>query len=300
VAARRSKRGSRQKKAAVSGAGRVKSSNHTQPRPGTQPLWRRALGGSARWTSGLVTAAVIAAVTTVVTVLVTRHVSAATVTVRHGPPVRIDSVTVLRDPVQAGTYVFQRPLFLSPSELRSLNQFPDGVPGYDTWFRSRGGVDPFSSNVQLVVEGNANQPSRITNINLIKSCEAPLTGALFYSPSAGNEQAILIDFNLDNPRSVAQTPNGQDYFSKYTIALQPGEVQVLVISANTRRHYCQFSLQLTVLVGTHQTIETVTNDGKPFQVTAEYSSFTRYHVLYAGGVATNSGFIRENPATYNG
>ena len=246
----------------------------------------------------------VAVVTTTATGVVTRHVVAPqTTAMRHGPPVKIDSVTLQRTDGQAGIYVFQRALYLSRPDLRSLNQLQDGAPAYDTWFRSRGGVDPGSSNVQLVVEGNADQPARITNITMIKSCEAPLAGTLFYSPPAGSENAILINFNLDSPRSVAKTTGGQDYFSEYTIALALGGVQVIQISAETRLHYCQYSLQLIVLVGSHETVETVTNDGKPFQVSAVYSSFARYHALYAGGVASPVGlgyFVQENPTTYNG
>jgi len=288
--------------AAVSATSRVKPSRPAQPEPKPQPLWRNALGGTVNWTWGVVTAVVVSLVTAVVTGFVSRPAATGNTTVRHGPPVRIDSVTVLRTTVQAGTYMFQRPLHLSQSDLRSLNKLQNVAPAYDAWFRSRGGVDPDSSNVELVVEGNADQAARITNITLLKSCQAPLTGTLFLSPPAGSESAILIDFNLDSTRSVALTPGGQDYFSKYTIALRPGEVQVIQITAHTNLHYCRYTLQLTVLVGTHKTIETVTNAGKPFQVSALYSSLARYHALYVGGIMNphTGNFVQKNPSTYHG
>lgn len=302
MASKRRRGQSRRNRAPALSASGTKPSIPVQSRPKPQPFWKHVLGGSARWVAGLATAAAVAAVTTVVTIVVTQHVEAAPgAVIRHGPPVRIDSVTVLRTAVQAGTYIFQRSLHLSQPELHSLNELQDGTPAYDAWFRSRGGVDPSESHVQLIVEGNAGQPTRITDITMVKSCEAPLTGALFLSPTAGNEGSILINFNLDSPRSVAETPNGKNYFSNYTITLQPGEVQVIQISASTQHYYCQYSLQLTVLVGANKSIETVTNDGKPFQVTAVYGS-SRYHALYIGGIATPAGypagsFVQENPAT---
>lgn len=306
VAAKRRRRKAQQGQGGAPRPGPPKSSEKAKQAPDNRPLWKRAFVPTAKWTGTLATAAVVTAVTTVVSVLVTQHVAASpappptpTLTssapARHGPPVQIESVAVLRDSVQAGIYAFQRPLVLSPSDLNTIRQLTLGTPSYDDWFRSRGGVDPGWLNVQLVVEGNASQPSRITNITMIKSCTAPLSGMLFNNPPAGNAGDILINFNLDSPLSVAQTPDGEDYFSHYTIDLQPGEVQVLQIKASTVRHYCQFSLQLTVLVGAHQTIETVTDNGKPFQVTS-IQNYSSYSVMYIDGVQGPLG--RVNPKTY--
>jgi len=244
---------------------------------------------------------VIAAVTAAVTVVVTRHAAAAqNMPARHGPPVKIDSVTVLRTATQAGTYVFQRTVDLSPSDLQSLNQVQGNTPSYDAWFRSRGGVDPGASNVQLVVEGNADRPARITNVTLAKSCQAPLDGTLFDNPPEAGQPALPINFNLDSPQSIAQSPDGHDYFPNSTIVLKPGEVQVIEATASTQLHYCQFSLQLTVLVGDHTTVETVTNDGRPFQVTALYKSTGRYHALYSGGTLNEptGDFVQERPRSH--
>ena len=211
---------------------------------------------------------------------------------------KIDSVTVLRNNIQAGTYVFRRPLQLSHADLRSLNRLRLGTSAYDAWFRDRGGVDPYSSNVQLVVEGNANLPARITNITVVKSCGPRLTGTLFDNPPAGSAGVIPIHFNLDSPLSIAETPNGKDYFFRATISLRPGEVQVIQVTASTNFHYCQYTLRLTALVGAHSFTETVTNHGKPFQVTGLYGA-AHYNALYAGGVDSPIGgpFAREDPKT---
>jgi hypothetical protein len=285
---------------AIPAAGKSKLSRATQPVPEPQPVWKRALGGSVQWVGGLITAAVIAAVTAAVTVAVTQHAAVArNTTVRHGTPVNIDSVTVLRTAQQAGIYVFQRIVRLSRPELQALNRLQGDTAAYDAWFRRRGGVDPFQSHVQLVVEGNANQPARIINITVVKSCQAPLTGTLFDNPPASGQPGLPINFDLDSPQSIAQSRDGHDYFPMSTIVLKPGEVQVIEITASTGRHYCQYSLQLTVLVGKHAITENVTNDGKPFQVSALYKS-PHYHALYVGGVISpdpTGGFVQEGPGT---
>lgn len=299
---KRSSSRARRNKAAVP-ADRVVSSHPAQSEPQKRPILERVLDSSVRWVGGLVTAAVVAAVTTVVTVVVTRHVAAArdtpAMSARHGPPVKIDSVTVMRTDTQGGLYVFQRTVDLSRSELHSLNQLRHGT-GDDVWFRSRGGVDPSPSNVQLVVEGNADQPARITNLTLIKNCQAPLDGTLFDDPPAGGQPALPINFNLDSPQTLAQTPAGHDYFPASTILLNPGEVQVIEVTASTRLRYCQYSLRMTVLVGDHTTNENVTNDGKPFQVTALHVPVSQYRVLYIGGVANypTGNFIKVDPRTH--
>jgi hypothetical protein len=252
----------------------------------------------------------VAAVTAVVTVVVTADVTpAASAGGTHGAapqgaPVKIDSVTVMRTAVQAGTYLFRQPVLLSQQDLASLNRLQDGTPGYDAWFRSRGGVDPSPSSIQLVVEGNASQAAHITDIALIKNCHPPLTGTLFLSPTAGENGSILLNFNLDSARTLAQAPNGLDYFANFTISLKPGEVQVLQVNVNTSHYYCQFTMQMTVLVGSRQTVETITNAGQPFRVSA-LAATKDYHALYVGGVATPHGypagdFVPENPATYQG
>jgi hypothetical protein len=298
------KRGSSQahrNRTAVSAA-RAKSSHSAQSEPHKQSIWKRALGGSVRWIGGLTTAVVLAAVTAAVTVVVTQHVTARdtpATPARHGPPVKIDSVTVMRTETQGGLYVFQRAVDLSRSELRSLNQLRHG-PGDDAWFRSHGGVDPSPSNVQLVVEGNEDRPTRITNLTLIKNCQVPLDGTLFDDPPAGGQPALPINFNLDSPQALAQTPDGHDYFPSSTILLNPGEVQVIAITASTRLHYCRYSLRLTVLAGGQTTIENVTDDGRPFQVTALHEPISQYHALYTGGVdnVSTGDFIRADPRTH--
>lgn len=258
-----------------------------------------ATDGLLRRVTTAATAAVVAAG---VTVAATWHPGPPAPPKHHGPAVRIDSVGVQRTPAQAGTYVFPQGLRLSPAELASLNRLQDGDAAYDAWFTSRGGVGPFISKVQLIVRGNADQPARLTDIAVDKTCRAPLDGTLFDSPTAGNDSSILINFDLDSARSVAKAPGGGDFFAQHTISLRPGEVQAIEISSVTEHHFCQYTLRLTVLVGDRTTVQTVSDHGRPFQVTAMQPHNSRYHALYVGGVASPAGdkrsFVREDPATY--
>ncbi|MGW3731009.1 hypothetical protein, partial [Streptomyces sp. NPDC000851] len=166
------------------------------------------------------------------------------------PPVQVDAVAVQRI-AETGTYVFPNALNLSPSELKHI----DGLRyEYDSWMRDRGGVDPFETDIRVTVEGNRGHSVQITDALIAeKKCTNPLKGAYLYSPSAGQVDVVRMGFNLDAARPKAQKHDGYDlsgyYFASHNISLSPSEQQTLIISARTEKHYCEFSIQLTVVDG---------------------------------------------------
>jgi hypothetical protein len=261
----------------------------------TPPRWKPILSALGKPTGAIITAMAVTA-TGVATVAAFKYVSQVRI-VRHGSPVKIDSVKVLRVGSQGGTFVFKSAFVPSRSELASLNRLQGDTPEYAAWFKDRGGVDPFSSNVQIVVEGNANRTAWITNITVVKSCEAPLAGSLFSSEPAGGgpPPSLSVNFNLDSPQPIAETVGDKTYFSTYTIPLNPGQVRVIEVTASTLHYYCRYSLQLTVLTGSHSITEDVTNNGRPFEVTGLIPA-ARYRVLYAGGIDSPRPprFVRES------
>jgi hypothetical protein len=230
-----------------------------------------------------------------------------------GAPVKIDSVSLGRNAAQGGSFVFAQERVFSPRDLRAVSQLGPGSPQYYTWFRSKGGVDPSLSIIKLVVEGNRTHPVQIIGMNLVKHCQRPLNGTLFYSPPAGAGNTIGIGFDLDSVTSTAQNLNNYrisgDYFVSHTISLKQGEVQTLEVVAVTGKQYCQFTIKMTVVEGGATTTETITNHGQPFRVSALEEggyfgpgALRYYKVLYVGGVALGvigGVFTRKNPATYN-
>jgi hypothetical protein len=148
---------------------------------------RRRIG---RWIAG-VAATVVAAV--IVAVLVPyfsslgKHVSDSLNQPGHpgGPPVKVDLVTLQQGPGQSR--VIPRPLALSASQLASLNSLNQSTPALQHWFATRGAVAANGLLVELVVQGNRDDPVRIVNMQPVVSCHAPLTGTLFYS----HRQALI-------------------------------------------------------------------------------------------------------------
>jgi hypothetical protein len=114
-----------------------------------------------------------------------------------------------------------------------------------------------------------------------------------------------------------QESSGANYFEHFTVSLRNSEQFTFLVNAYTTKQYCEFTLRMTVLDGGRTLAETVSDDGKPFQVTTVYNenslnagAFAQYRDLYVGGVATaglkgsgqnrfgNPLWLRANPATY--
>ena len=235
----------------------------------------------------------------------------------------MDLVTLQQGPAQSR--VIPRPLALSASQLASLNSLNQSTPAFQHWFATRGAVAANGLLVELVVQGNRDDPVRIVNMQPVVSCHAPLTGTLFYSPSAGADTNTQLILNLDNPLGQphyianvnGQISSGVNYFEHFTVSLKRNEQFTFLVSAYTTKQYCEFSLKMTVLDGSRTLTETVSDNGKPFQVTSIYNqnslnagAFARYRELYVGGVAAasvkgrgqnqfgNPLWLNVNPHTY--
>lgn len=152
----------------------------------------------------------------------------------------------------------------------------------------------------------------------VENCHAPLTGTLFYSPSAGADLDTQMLVNLDDPLAPSkyianvngQASGGTNFFQHFTVSLKHNEQFTFLVNASTVKQYCAFTFRMIVLDGSRTLTETVSDNGKPFQVTAIYGqdsvspgAFSRYQELYVGGVAATNfsskgKWIQVNPASY--
>jgi hypothetical protein len=228
-----------------------------------------------------------------------------------GPPVRIVSITLERSDLQGG-WVFPQRLDVRPAELKAMNSMQKGSPPFDAWFRSRGAVDPNLSIVKIVAEGNRDNAVRILGMRALKRCRSPLTGTLFLEGSEAGDDSIMIGFDLDsddaNARVATPISIGRgSYFASKTISLKDGEQQVLQVLASTRRYYCEYRLQMSVLDEGKTVTEVIGDGNEPFRVSSFATSasgniaYPRYRALYAGGVVSPKGdasYVRVDPATF--
>jgi hypothetical protein len=125
---------------------------------------------------------------------------------------------------------------------------------------------------------------------------------------------IQMGFNLDVAFPVAQAASSGglsgSFFAEHTISLAPGETQTLFVQAVTEQQYCQFTYQLTADANGRQVTEPISNNGKPFAVSAplirlrsnRLPSFARYQRVYEGGPGSpaNGAFVPVNPKTFTG
>ena len=97
---------------------------------------------------------------------------------------------------------------------------------------------------------------------------------------------VALGFNLDESFPTARSATlPTSYFLGHIISLRPGEIQTLIVGAETKKQYCQFIFHLIIDTDHGQVIEAVTDHGKPFSVTAA-AKVVSYKVIYAGGVAS--------------
>jgi hypothetical protein len=291
--------------------------------------WRKlarwqSLKPGARWVAGIAGAAVLAFVGAYFTVLGNHAGTAAT---RPGPPggepVQVDLVTVPPSPDQS--HVIPPPAVLPAGQVTSLNAINATTPQFWQWFDRRGAVAADNLLIQVVVSGNRDSQVRIVSLQPVVSCRAPLAGTLFFSPAAGADTATQLILNLDQPLAPSRylvnvnghESGGTDFFSHFTVSLRDHEQYTFLVNASTSRQYCRFTLNMSVLDGTHVVSEPITDNGHQFQVTSIVNenslspgAFAGYKELFVGGVAATglpgSGtnqfgdplWLRADPATY--
>jgi hypothetical protein len=218
-------------------------------------------------------------------------------------PVLIDSVMYQQAADDGFTYAF--PGQLTTQQVASMNNLPVSFQDYINEVTSIGGTNVEDTDVQIVLRGNAaGQTAVIAGMDVAKNCQSPLNGTLLYSPSAGEDTDIEIGFNLDNEFPAAQNYRSGgmsgSFFGAHTISLRQGETETLLVHAVTRQYFCQFTYRLLVDTGSREVAEVISDNGKPFTVTAGLKSGA-YKALYAGGVASpahNDKYVAVNPKTY--
>lgn len=253
---------------------------------------RALLRKPAVWFSGIVVAALGVTLTNA---LVPTFSGLLDPVLQRGPAIEVLDAATFRS--EAGeSVVFPRGTTFTAADLAALNAQTDTA----AWLEARGGSPPGTVFVRLVLAGNRTDPVRIIDVAPVARCTAPLDGVLFEDPPAGNDESIRIDFDLDTPGTPGRTHNGDGsvggaFFPAHTISLGPGEQQVLIATATTRKQSCEIRFALTVLDGKDRTTVTVPEADQPgFRVTAALPE-SAYDAVYLGGVICLDGFVRASP-----
>jgi hypothetical protein len=219
-------------------------------------------------------------------------------------PIRIEGVTPLSD-LLGGSLALANSVQLTAQQLaQANNQLLTGH--YDSYLPPA--LDPVPIQVavtNVTIVGNETQTVTINSMQVIKHCEAPLSGSLFSNPSQGINGTIGLGFDLDSTISYAQNreqyrPLSGNFFQKHVVTLRPGESQTLSIQVQTNLHYCQFTFQISVATRNGLVAEKIDDNGRPFQLTGMASA---YQAVYVGGIGSpdrNGAFVQVDPKTYRG
>lgn len=203
-------------------------------------------------------------------------------------PARVETVTPLNTEPEE-TYAAANKIQFAAGQLAQLNaDFRSGGTSSATanFFSSVHAVPVGAAFTNVTVIGNAKTTVTISSLQIVKNCQAPLTGTLFLSPSQGVNGTIGLGFDLDSPIYYARKSDygfhGGDFFKDNVVTLAPGEAQTFDINVQTFLHYCQFTFQMTVATPNGAIIENINDNGRPFELTAEVSR--GYAAEYIGGI----------------
>jgi hypothetical protein len=234
---------------------------------------------------------------------------------QSGPPLTVLS----EDPIHdfGSTWVLPGKYLVTQGQINYLGSTIDhgNIAAYNQWFYDRGAYAT-AVDMQLTVQNNRSHLIRILDMNVLKSCQRPLTGTLFFSPDAGADNNIRLGFNLNAPDTEAEAAAGwststwkPDYFDNYTVSIQPGAQQVFNVRAIVSNESCIFRIQATILDGDNTVYQVISDGNQPFRITSTASpfndttlKFSDYQVVYAGGIASpnpKEEFVRVNPKTYD-
>jgi hypothetical protein len=147
--------------------------------------------------------------------------------------------------------------------------------GLRTWLASQGGVDVGWSYVRVAVEGRRNSTVRIVNMRaVVTSRDEPFNGISVLLSSQGQIGVRVVSLDLDEPEAIArrrdETGNqGEPYFRDRVVTLNEGEVEIFEVEGTTIQCYCEWVIELELLVDGEEQILRVDNNGEPFRTTAE-------------------------------
>ncbi|WP_234543987.1 hypothetical protein [Streptomyces shenzhenensis] len=240
------------------------------------------------------------------------HVMALFTSAPPPPKPAIASVAAIRIG-GGGTVVFAQPVHPTERQIEA-----------DTNSLTGPGVLPDESAVQVMVRNPGHATAYVTNVRVIKTCTAPLSGTVLFDPPQGNggESDVGIGFDLDSPHPVPRAFSGDTmklgggYFLDHTVAILPGEPQTFLLYTHTSRYYCRFHFDMTVHVDDRTYHLTINRKGHPFEITAGLIDDTTnkptlgaYQVAYVPGyqartsrglavTAATPNFVEVDPRTW--
>ena len=183
----------------------------------------------------------------------------------------------------------------NPAKISSFNDFGQelmipketqivGGPGrsctnFHPWGTKLGGVPAERTYLRLVVQGRTPSAMLIAGMRAkVVERRRPLVGTQLTCPSAGDAEIRSMDIDLDGASTEAEyrTSKGIEPFG-FTLAKD--ETEVFDIRAVTKKCYCKWFLELDLVVDGKKSVQTISDNGRPFETTMRSDSL-RYEWNY--------------------
>ncbi len=138
-----------------------------------------------------------------------------------------------------------------------------------------GGVRDNDVSMNLLVQGNTSSGVTITgmHVRIIKRM-APLNGAYVYCNGAGEEEAMPINFNLDDQvpdamGALSGTASEPSFFANGSVVhLDNNEVYPFQIHATDSNSAVQWVIEVSIVINGHPSTVTIDDNGMPFHTSA--------------------------------
>ena len=196
-------------------------------------------------------------------------------------PLEVLEVTAFRSTSQSPFFVLPEPVSMTDEVARS---FSDSIASqsdeFASWYAEHSGVAAIDAGfTNVTMRGAADEAVRVTGMEVVKDCGAPLDGtAMVGYTQGGGEDSIAVGFDLDSPAPIPQqmadtirglVGTGNNYFAAKTVVVEPGEKLTLSLGAFTKRQSCTFTFRLLVATDDGTVTQDIDNNGKAFSVTAK-------------------------------
>jgi hypothetical protein len=159
-------------------------------------------------------------------------------------------------------------------------------------FRGAGAIQAGTMLLRLVLTGESSQGIRILNVTpIIVARTRPWHGDLFSAGPQGSPSNIQTLLNLDNPfPTVRSSFDGKPYFQERTITLRLGEQEVIIMQVTSSHAYFAFKLGVDYLAGSQPHSLILTDQIKPFEISAINCTGNNAWVKYSHVFAPNGQF----------
>jgi len=201
-----------------------------------------------------------------------------------------------RFPEDAQGWVYSAPLSADQeAALLAVSSYDEAkwpLPKDGLWIARQG--DAFLrtfSRIRLTVENSSGLSVLVKEIRARVRRSPPMAGAIIWRGTQGESEIPQIGFDLDEKDSIARVRDdkstlGDPYTRRKTIFLEPKEVMLIDVTAETARHLCEWRVEFSVLVGgLNGKMETVTVDeaGRPFRTSALAAEYAARYAFDTGG-----------------